>query len=318
MDHVFTPQEVADRLRIKKATVYELIKRGELKATKIGKQIRISQEQLNLYLKEPPVPEEPLVPVSDIPPFTASSAIRQTDYLLNTNGLILSSQESRIVELIRSGLDQTPEGLPLLHSYMNDYNSLYSLYYGKTHLALTCFLLEETEQIHNRITNLVPGRELAILSLCSVSCGFYVKKGNPMSIHSPKDLLRPDVRFLNREMGSGYRMYMDSCFVEMGMSKTAGKFQKECLSHMSAANGVALGAADVSIGDLSHLVSYPQLEPVFLTSASMDLVFFKSDSDHPAFQSIVQIVQSDEFKKSLLHFPGYHTANTGRYTVVKG
>ena len=50
MNKLYTAQEVADRLKIKKTTVYELIKRGELESSKIGKQLRISEEQLSRYL----------------------------------------------------------------------------------------------------------------------------------------------------------------------------------------------------------------------------------------------------------------------------
>jgi putative molybdopterin biosynthesis protein len=326
MEKVFTPQEVADRLKIKKATVYELIKRGELNATKIGRQIRISQEQLDHYLKVPsetipgtPTEGQPLIPVNDIPHFTAGSAIRQTDYLLNTSGLIISGQESRVVELLRSQLDKNPESLPMLHSYMNEYNSLYSLYFEKTHMALTCFLSDKKGQNLNQIKNLMPGKELAVLSVCRLSCGLYVKKGNPMKIYSIKDLLRPDVRFLNREMGSGYRMFLDSYLLENKLStKAVTGYQKECLSHMSAANAVASDAADVSIGDISLLISYPQLEAIPLAFLSMDLVFLKSDLNLPAFQLIFEVINSREFKNSLLPFNGYDTQDTGHCTLING
>ena len=44
MNKLYTAQEVADRLKIKKTTVYELIKRGELESSKIGKQLSILTE----------------------------------------------------------------------------------------------------------------------------------------------------------------------------------------------------------------------------------------------------------------------------------
>jgi len=47
---LYTPQEVANLLKIKKNTVYELIKRGELKCSKIGKQFRIRKDELDEYL----------------------------------------------------------------------------------------------------------------------------------------------------------------------------------------------------------------------------------------------------------------------------
>ena len=47
MNKVYTAQEVADKLKIKKSTVYDLIKRGELSSSKVGKQLRVSEEQLS-------------------------------------------------------------------------------------------------------------------------------------------------------------------------------------------------------------------------------------------------------------------------------
>lgn len=325
MEKIYTPQEVADRLQIKKATVYELIKRGELKATKIGRQIRVSQEQLDVYLKGSPrqdtstIVEEFLPPVTDIPRFTAISGGQQTDYLLNTSGLIISSQESRVVELLRSHLSNDQGNIPILHSYMNDYNSLYSLYYEKTHLALTCFFSNEKEGNRKQIKNLMPGKEIAVLSICRLSWGFYVKKGNPLKFRSIQDLIHPEIRFLNRELGSGLRMYLDSSLLEEKIKKSAIRgYENDCLSHMSAANAVASGAADISIGDISLLASYPQLESIPFAHAYLDFVFLKSHLEHPAFQSIYHVVNSEEFKSGLLHFEGYNTKNTGNLIMIDG
>ncbi|MEY8353185.1 helix-turn-helix transcriptional regulator [Lachnospiraceae bacterium 54-53] len=324
MEKIYTAQEVADQLKIKKSTVYELIKRGELKAAKVGKQIRISQEQLEEYLMLPDSTSvspaaEPLPPVLDIPRFSADSAIRQIDYLLNTSGLIINSQESRVVELLRSQLSQRPDTLPILHSYMNDYNSLYSLFYEKTHMALTCFCFREKGQEINAVKNLLPGKETVILHISSLQTGFYIKKGNPRGFHGLKDLIRPDIRFINREKGSGYRIFMDALLLEQNLGDLSSSgYQKECLSHMSAANEIASGNADIGMGDISHLAAYPQLDYIPLASASMDLVFSRSNLEHPAFQGIIETVNTKEFKNSLLHFKGYETGKTGCCTLVRG
>ena len=51
MNKLYTAQEIADKLQIKKTTVYELIKRGELYSSKVGKQLPISEQQLKQYLE---------------------------------------------------------------------------------------------------------------------------------------------------------------------------------------------------------------------------------------------------------------------------
>lgn len=46
-----TPAEVADLLRVSSMTVYRLIKSGELRAARIGKSYRISEDDVDAYLQ---------------------------------------------------------------------------------------------------------------------------------------------------------------------------------------------------------------------------------------------------------------------------
>ena len=126
MNKLYTAQEVADRLKIKKTTVYELIKRNELESSKIGKQIRIpqSEEQLNRYLKRNSTAEEesPL----RFPDFQPESSLLKRDYLLHSNGLIISGQASPALDLLINQMALYPDALPVLQSHQNTYNGLYS------------------------------------------------------------------------------------------------------------------------------------------------------------------------------------------------
>jgi putative molybdopterin biosynthesis protein len=47
----YTIEEIADILRVNPAKVRQLLKSGDLKSTRIGKQYRISEEQLQEYLR---------------------------------------------------------------------------------------------------------------------------------------------------------------------------------------------------------------------------------------------------------------------------
>ena len=46
---LYTPEELASKLKLSKYTVYEMIKRGDIQAHHIGRSIRISETQLELY-----------------------------------------------------------------------------------------------------------------------------------------------------------------------------------------------------------------------------------------------------------------------------
>lgn len=49
-DILYTPDEIASFLKITKGTVYEMIKRGDINAHRIGRHLRISKTQFELYL----------------------------------------------------------------------------------------------------------------------------------------------------------------------------------------------------------------------------------------------------------------------------
>lgn len=48
----YTPEEVAQILKISRYTVYELVKRGELAAYRIGRKIRVESSDLNAYIEK--------------------------------------------------------------------------------------------------------------------------------------------------------------------------------------------------------------------------------------------------------------------------
>ena len=47
---LYKPEEIAQKLKLTKGTIYEMIKRGELEAHHIGRYIRISETQFQNYL----------------------------------------------------------------------------------------------------------------------------------------------------------------------------------------------------------------------------------------------------------------------------
>lgn len=51
-DEYFTPQEVADKFKVKKRTVYLWVKEGKLKAVKFGRLLRIPREALEEFVRE--------------------------------------------------------------------------------------------------------------------------------------------------------------------------------------------------------------------------------------------------------------------------
>ena len=53
MDELFTPEEIADRLKVSKQAVYKWLTKGQLKGFRAGKMWRVTRENLEAFLGVP-------------------------------------------------------------------------------------------------------------------------------------------------------------------------------------------------------------------------------------------------------------------------
>lgn len=302
MNKFYTAQEIADKLKIKKNTVYELIKRGELSSSKVGKQLRVSEEQLSLYLKTSSSSQETSLKAPDFQP---ESSLLKRDYLLHSNGLILCGQASPALELLLSQMSIHPEGIPVLQSHMNSYNGLYSLYFGKAHIA-SASLSEED------ICRLVPGTELTAICLYEYPVGLYVKKGNPKQLEAIRDLTRPDIMFANREKGSTRRIFLDRILMKEKISpKSISGYERELVSDLSTAAAIIDGSADAALGEELVIRQTKTLSFLPLENLPMYLVMETASLEKPGFAPLLEIIRSEEYRTILKNQTGYDTSHTG-------
>jgi molybdate transport repressor ModE-like protein len=79
--------------------------------------------------------------------------------------------------------------------------------------------------------------------------GLMVKKGNPLHIRSVEDLEGKKVRFINRQIGSGTRLLLDTLLIEEGVDPSAiNGYLHEEFTHSAVANAILAGKADVGLG----------------------------------------------------------------------
>lgn len=322
MDKLYTAQEIADKLKIKKNTVYELIKRGELSSSKIGKQIRISQQDIEDYIgrnSEGEASSRAARPdLSGAPtPYVESSVVKM-DYLRYANGLIFSGHDP-LLDLLCSQISVHPQGLPVLRSHVGSYDALYSLYFKKIHVA-ALHLWNKDEKSYNAsyIRHFLPGIEVILLHFVKRSQGFFVQKGNPLKIRDFKDLTRKEVRFINRELGSGTRILLDGHLsLNDILPEEISGYRNEVLSHFASASAVFSDEADAALGCESQLSQFPQLDFVPIQTEAYDLAFLKSDLEKPVFIALIKILCDRQFQNIISGIRGYDISEMGSYEIVK-
>ncbi|MFY9139299.1 MAG: helix-turn-helix transcriptional regulator [Thermacetogeniaceae bacterium] len=312
-DSALTPQEVADILKISKNTVYELIKRGELNAYKVGNRFRIDLRDVEAYInkakmiKETKAESHGLINAQSL-----NQSLLTTETLPLSDGFIICGQDV-ILDILSRYLELHPKGVRALRAHLGSYNGLYALYQGKAQIATAHMWDGDTDQYNvPYVSKMLPGIPALIVNLAYRMQGFYVAKGNPKHIKNWEDFARDDITIVNREKGSGVRILIDERLRKMGLRGSEIKgYEIECSSHLAVASAVARGSADLGVGNEKTALQVKDVDFIPIQKEQYDLIMKKEDIEKPVFQAIIEIIRSDEFKAEIEGIGGYDLTRTG-------
>ena len=331
-EKLLTAKEAAEILKVRKNTVYDMIKRGDLRASKLGKQLRIRQEDLDFYIQygsqAKAVFNEKVEQNNNIEKVEFEKNTSKLPNVSNemfgvnrtasvtqngsSNQIIICGQDM-VLDLLANRLNQCVEE-NVFRSYKGSYNGLYAMYQGEVNVA-TAHLWHGKTNTYNipYISSMLPGTDVVVVHLLKRKQGFYVKKGNPKGIHFFKDLKRADVTMVNREPGSGVRVLIDEKLRQAGIStQEVNGYQQVVNSHLEAAAAVNWGEADVAVGSDKHSLSVPEIDFIFIQEESYDMVIRKEDFTKKPYQKMIEIIRSPEYQKEVAGLDGYNVENMGK------
>ena len=205
----------------------------------------------------------------------------------------------------------------LMISFTGSLPGLLSLQKNESDIAGS-HLWDEQSETYNApiIQRLFPGEKIAMVTLARRKVGFMVKSGNPLNIQSITDLARPDVRFINRQAGSGTRVYLDSLLQKSNIETTEIRgYNEERITHSEVAAAVFDSRADTGIGLEAAARAYG-LDFIYLTLERYDLVMREQTLDLAPVQQLIQWIQSDGFQALLRRLGGYEHTESGQVKWV--
>ncbi len=172
---------------------------------------------------------------------------------------------------------------------------------GEAHIAGVHLLDEETGKYNTWIKDKM---DIEIIPGYFRMQGLVVAKGNPKNIHTMQDLSRDDVRFLNRNPGSGTRILFDSLLQKDNINpSTINGYQDYARSHTTVAAAVRSGKVDVGVA--IEIVTADDLDFIPLKEEEYDIIVSKSYRNLPAIKKFVKILKSEEFKLLIDELKGY-------------
>src|SRR5262247_3960399 len=154
--------------------------------------------------------------------------------------------------------------------------------------------------------------DAVIVELFHRELGLLVPPGNPKGIKSIRDLARPKLRIINRQRGSGTRIYLDQelARARLDVKKISG-YHTVVSTHLEVGLGVLRGGADVGVATRTT-AQLLGLEFIPLTRERFDMLVRKDRFFTRGIQVLLGIVGSREFRERIDTLGGYDVAESGR------
>ena len=176
-------------------------------------------------------------------------------------------------------------------------------------------LLDESGEYNKAFVHRIfPDREMELITLAHRTQGLIVSPDNPKKIKRIADLARPNVRFVNRNKGSGTRLWFDAELKRTREYPSAiHGYDLIVSTHTEAASLIEAGKADAALG-LQAAAHQHGLDFIPLFEERYDLVL--PHEQEKALSPILNHIQAIEFRRSLELLTGYNTAHSGELIPI--
>lgn len=306
-----TPEEAARILKISKYTLYELIKRGQIPAQRIGRQLRIDPAFLNAYLQGTAI--LPQIPNDTLNLKTSFLSIEESkpDSLLEK--LHFSGSNEPIIELLQEFLRHSTVPVEFIPHYTGSMEGLINLYKRKSEIAGIHLWDAKTEDYNLPFVQYVlPTEAVTIVNLVQRVQGWIVPQGNPYDLQAWQDIVQKGLRFINRQKGSGTRLRIDGYLQQAGISPAMIRgYELEETTHFGVACAVATGKADAGIG-VQAAAHRLNLGFIPLFHERYDIVCLQETTLTAKWQHLMSILTSAPFHLAINSEAGYDTTLTGQ------
>jgi putative molybdopterin biosynthesis protein len=197
----------------------------------------------------------------------------------------------------------------LLSLPVGSLDGLVNLRQGLCQISGSHLLDENGEYNTPFIKHLFPDRYVEVITLAYRTQGLILGTGNPKGIKKLADLTRSNVRFLNRNPGSGTRLWLDAELrrQKLPVEKILG-YENQVKTHSEAANLISQNKADVSLG-LQAAAQQHGLGFIPLFEERYDLVLPREEEKQ--LNPLLDYIQTADFRAMLSSLGGYNPLHSG-------
>ena len=225
--------------------------------------------------------------------------------------IIFSGSHDLALEQISPNLKKH---LTMLSMPVGSLDGLANLRQGLCQISGAHLLAENGEYNTPFVRHFFPDQEMDVITLAHRTQGLIVAPGNPLDIRSATDLTRTGLRFINRNPGSGTRLWLDKELKKLGiLPKDITDYEHVVNTHTACAQAILNNQADVALGLQASAVQQG-LDFIPLFDERYDLILPRT---HEALLSpLLEHIQTSAFRKDVATLTGYSTTNSGEQITL--
>ena len=232
--------------------------------------------------------------------------------------MVLGSDDFAL-QLLTSEMNTGPGDFEVVSSAIGSLDGLVALRQGLADIA-GCHLFDAEADDYNApyLRHLFPDRTMDMVTLAHREQGLMTAKGSPKRARDIADLAAGDVRFANRNPGSGTRIWLDARLRALGIPpETIPGYDVELRTHSDVALAVSTGQADAGLGVRAAAERFGlEFAPLFMER--YDLVFAADRAEDEPFARLRERLDSRGFRTEVGHLGGYNADHTGDGTRLAG
>ena len=233
------------------------------------------------------------------------------------NTLVVIGSHDPLLDELGDMMHRENRNVYMSSSHVGSMGGIMAIRRGEAHAA-GCHLLDTETGEYNRsfIRKYFPAGGVKLIRCVGRQQGLMVAPGNPLGIRDFSDISRENIRYVNRQKGSGTRILTDYLCGKYDVAPDfVYGYDREELTHTSVAAQIASGSADAGMGIYSAAKLY-DLDFIPICVEEYDLIIPDYAWETPMVRQMIATLQSDAFREKILSMGGYTIDRPGEIIPV--
>jgi putative molybdopterin biosynthesis protein len=232
--------------------------------------------------------------------------------------LLASGSNDPVLDILQTTLRRAYPEFYIFSANTGSTEGLKALNKGYTDIAWSHLLDPKTGEYNTPfLSSYVPDIKPVVVNLFYRDLGFVTAPSNPLGIRGFEDLTRKDVRFVNRQKGSGTRILLDHHLKSLHIlpGRVQG-YEREVYTHFEVGLSILSGEADTGIATIavSKLLGLPFFQ---ITQERFDMVIDQATFFEKGVQAFIETLLSEGFRSRVTRLGSYDFRSSGKILYSK-